>query len=100
MFESIAVAVYAALLGVGGLIGYFQASSIASLMMGLSSAIALWFCSKAISKQNPQGYFWALILTAILAVFFIYRFALTGKIMPAGMMSLMSLGLFAALLKK
>lgn len=99
MFESIVVAGYAALLGIGGVIGYFQAASIPSLVMGLGSSILLWLCSKAITAQNPRGYFYSLSLTVVLSAFFIYRFAASWKVMPSGAMALVSVGVLIILLR-
>jgi uncharacterized membrane protein (UPF0136 family) len=46
----------------------------------------------AMMKRSVLGYFAACLLTALLLFFFSYRFFQTGKIAPAGIMALTSLG--------
>jgi len=88
----ITLAVYAALLAVGGVIGFVKARSHASLIAGLVSAIAaLVALSLSLAK-----YWWGTALGSMLAmvlfVFFGYRYAIRNRqFMPAGMMAVVSL---------
>jgi uncharacterized membrane protein (UPF0136 family) len=84
----IAVGLYAALLLVGGVIGYLMAGSSASLAMG--TACALLFGVLASQKGKMASYA-TFGLTLLLLLFFGYRFALAFKFMPAGLMALVSL---------
>ncbi|ODT97763.1 MAG: hypothetical protein ABS79_07010 [Planctomycetes bacterium SCN 63-9] len=86
------LAVYAALLAVGGIVGFLKARSNASLIAGLVSAIAA-LVALALSLA---GYRWGIALGSLLAIvlflFFGSRYALRNrKFMPAGMMAVVSL---------
>lgn len=83
--------IYALIVTAGGVIGYVTAGSIPSLVMGLAFGLLLLGSGWAITQKSTLGYFSATALSGILALFFIYRFALTWKVMPAGMMALLSL---------
>lgn len=94
----VTLGVYAALLALGGLMGFVKARSRPSLIAGLVSALgaltALWFSVAG----NPIGLPLGLLLAVVLAVFFGYRFALRGrKFMPNGMMAVVSLVVIAIL---
>lgn len=86
---------YALLVLIGGLIGYIKAQSFASLVMSLSSVAALGLSCWLMMKNKRAGYFLALAVIGILGLFFVYRFVMTVKLMPAGIMALASM--FAAL---
>jgi uncharacterized membrane protein (UPF0136 family) len=86
----VTLAVYAILLAVGGVIGFVKARSHASLIAGLVSALA----AVAAMVLSIQGYWFGVALGSTLAiglfVFFGYRYALTHRFMPAGMMAIVS----------
>lgn len=82
-----AVGIYALLLFVGGMIGHYTAGSLASLVMG--SAFALAFGVLAFQKGKTVHYI-TLGLTAVMMLFFGYRYSLSFKFMPAGLMSVLS----------
>lgn len=88
---AIFVLIYGLIILCGGMIGYKQAHSLPSLIMGTSFAVLLIMSALAIFKEYILGYFSAILLTAILACFFTYRYFLTHKFMPAGMMMTLSL---------
>lgn len=83
---------YAALLAVGGVIGYTKAGSKASLIAGLGSAVGA-VVALVLSLQNfSLGMGLACLLAIHLAVLFGYRFAAkTRKFMPAGLLAVLSL---------
>lgn len=83
-----AVGIYALFLFVGGLIGHYKAGSFASLVMG--SAFALVFGILAFQKGKVVNYI-TLGLTLVLLIFFGYRYSLSFKFMPAGLMCLLSM---------
>src|SRR2546421_689139 len=80
--------IYAALLAAGGIMGFVKARSRPSLIAGLVSAlaalVALWFSL----LRSPLGFPLGMALSAVLFVFFGYRYALRNrKFMPNGMMA-------------
>lgn len=85
------VLIYALFIFLGGMIGYNQAHSLSSLIAGTVSAILLLACGMGMFKKSTLAYTLALALILSLALFFGYRFVLTGKFMPAGMMIILSL---------
>jgi uncharacterized membrane protein (UPF0136 family) len=87
-----ALAVYALLLAVGGIIGYTKAGSKPSLIAGLASAVAAIF-ALVLSFQNlPLGMGTAGLISAVLCAFFGRRYLVTTrKFMPAGLLAVVSL---------
>lgn len=92
------LSIYAALLLIGGLIGYAKSCSIISLILGSISALGLVSAMLLIKAKNPKGYWLAKGISALLAALFAYRFWLTGSLMPAGMMLSVSLTVLVYLL--
>ncbi len=93
----IATAVYGVLVGVGGVIGFMKAGSIASLMMGSISALLILVSAFAMYKHSVLAHFSAGILAALLMCFFAYRFFVTSAFMPSGLMVIFSIALLAIL---
>jgi uncharacterized membrane protein (UPF0136 family) len=79
--------IYIVLLVVGGLIGYFKAKSQVSLIMSVGFAAVLSLCAADIIFKD----YVADILLAALLVVFAIRLAKTKKIMPAGLMLVVTL---------
>lgn len=90
---TIFVLVYALLLLIGGLIGYFKADSLASLLMGSIFAVLLFLSGILVHQGFFLGLISSRILTLLLSFFFLYRYIQTHKVMPAGIMALLSLSL-------
>lgn len=88
---------YALLVFLGGIFGYVKAGSTASLIMGVAFAVALSSSAFAMLNEKSIGFIIALISTALLAAFFLYRFAISYNFMPAGLMALLSLAVLAVL---
>jgi uncharacterized membrane protein (UPF0136 family) len=80
--------IYSFLLAIGGVIGFVKASSIISLYMGLSSAIALFTTSHFIYRGKKWALILSLILIFLLTCFFTIRFIKTANFMPGGFMAL------------
>ena len=95
----ITLGLYALLLGVGGLIGYFKAGSRASLIAGTSSAIAALLAAWLWSRNSSLGVALGLTLSIVLFALFAYRYTVkTRKFMPSGMLALVSLIVLAVVL--
>jgi uncharacterized membrane protein (UPF0136 family) len=75
---------------VGGVIGYVKAGSTASIIAGSISGIALIVAAFLIPGNVALGLIIAGVISVALAGKFIPAFMQTGKVMPAGMMSVLS----------
>lgn len=95
--KSLIVASYAALILIGGIIGYLVAGSFISIIVSAIFAIVLFGCSYLIYRENTMAYTIATSLVFTLMLFFGYRYFVTFKIAPAGIMTLISGALFAYL---
>ena len=84
------VLLYSLLIFAGGVIAYANVHSCASIIMATIFSVLLLGCSWAMFCGKVTGYFGAFLLTFLLAAFFTYRFASTGKFMPPGMMAIVS----------
>ena len=92
---ALTILIYALFVLIGGMIGYNQAHSLASLIAGTVSGLLLLFCSIGMFKRSVLAYTLSLGLTLLLTLFFSYRLFLTAKFMPAGLMVLLSLITFS-----
>ncbi len=96
--ESLAPIIYGLLAIIGGILGYTKARSQASLISGIVSGVLLLVGGIA----HQQGVVWGLPLAAIvsliLVIVFVIRFAKTRKFMPAGLMVIAGVGTLAILL--
>ena len=72
-----ALFIYGVILIVGGLMGYYYANSIVSLLSGTISGIAIVICSVLMIAKKRYVEFVALALTALLTVVFAMRFSKT-----------------------
>ncbi len=97
--DTIATGLYVFLLILGGMIGYFTAHSLPSLLMGTGFAALMGFCAWGIHKGCIYSTYSAIGLSALLFAFFSYRFWLTSKFFPGGMMAILSLGLLLLLIR-
>jgi uncharacterized membrane protein (UPF0136 family) len=92
--KAIIVGCYAVLILIGGVIGHLVANSLASLIASSIFALLLFVCAALIRKGNLMAYHIATFLVASLLGFFTYRFFLTYKLAPGGIMALISGVLF------
>lgn len=88
---SLTAIIYGVLVAGGGLMGYWQAKSLASLIAGLGFGIAIVVCGWSMTKGAVTATYATLALTVFLTLFFGYRFMSAGKFMPAGLMTILSL---------
>jgi uncharacterized membrane protein (UPF0136 family) len=75
---------------VGGVIGYVKAGSTASIIAGSISGIALIVAAFLLPGNLVLGLAIAGLVSILLAGRFIPIFMKTGQVMPAGLMSLLS----------
>lgn len=83
---SITALVLAALVIIGGIIGFAKAQSIASLIAGVVSAALLGGCVFLMSLNQGYGLIAAIVVAGILEGIFFVRLRKTKKFMPAGLM--------------
>jgi len=82
--------VFALLTIVGGLIGYLKAGSVISLVAGGVCGALLLVAAWLLPGNLPVGLGLGLLVSLALAGQFVPKFISTGKAMPAGMMSVVS----------
>ncbi|MFN6518000.1 MAG: TMEM14 family protein [Nostoc sp. CreGUA01] len=87
----IAAFTYGILAIAGGIIGYIQARSQVSLVSGSISGLLLIIAAYLQFQAQPQGLILAVLVTAVLVVFFAFRLAKTRKFMPAGLMTILGM---------
>ena len=79
--------------------GYVQAKSIPSLISGVLSGIVLLICGWLIWQGSMAAGYASGTMVLLLSLFFGYRFMLTNKFIPGGMMLILSfIALFFLLL--
>ena len=88
--------VFGVLTIVGGIIGYVSKGSVPSIVAGSISGILLLAAAFLLPQHHTAGLVLALIVSLLLAAQFVPKFFATWKMMPAGMMSVLSvLGIIA-----
>lgn len=92
------ILLYGLLLLLGGMIGFLKAQSIASLVMGSVFALIAFGSGLALFKGSIVGWWAGLIVSIFLTAFFGYRFYMSNKFMPSGLMAIISVIVFIALL--
>lgn len=98
--QSVIVFCYALLVLIGGIIGHAVAGSQASLIASSVSAALLSIGAIRIWQGCSYAYYITTLLVFALTLFFGYRFFLSYKIAPGGIMMVMSACLTAYLLFK
>ena len=82
----------------GGIVGYVKAGSVVSIIAGSISGVLLLIGAATLSEHSAVGLFTVLVVSLLLAAWSVRKFIETGRLMPAGMMSILSvLGLIVAL---
>lgn len=93
------VLIYAVLIAAGGIMGYTKAGSMASLISGVVAGIVLAGSAWAMMKGSYQTGWWvALIATILLLARFGMAATKEFKMMPGGMVIIMSLIVLVVLL--
>ena len=84
---------------VGGVVGYIKAGSVASIIAGSITGVLLLVAAFLLPEHRAIGLATALIVSLLLAAQFIPKFLKTGRMMPAGLMSVLSvIGIIAAII--
>ncbi|XP_030839045.1 transmembrane protein 14C-like [Strongylocentrotus purpuratus] len=81
---------YAALIAIGGAMGYLKAGSTMSLASGLLFGAMAGYGASLTSK-NPNDFFVIFGTSVVLTGVMGYRFSNSGKFMPAGLVAALSL---------
>jgi uncharacterized membrane protein (UPF0136 family) len=90
--------IFGALTIIGGIIGYVKAGSLPSIIAGAITGLLLIVGGALLPEHRAVGLATGLIISLLLAVQFIPKFVRTGRMMPAGMMSILSvIGLVMAI---
>ena len=90
--------VFGALTIAGGVVGYVKAGSVASIIAGSITGVLLLVAAFLLPEHRAIGLATAFIISLLLAAQFVPKFIRTGRVMPAGMMAILSvMGLVAAI---
>ncbi|PYK40160.1 MAG: hypothetical protein DME60_08565 [Verrucomicrobia bacterium] len=82
----------------GGIVGYVKAGSVASIIAGSITGVLLLVAAFLLPEHRGLGLATALVISLLLAGQFVPKFLQTGRMMPAGMMSILSvIGVIAAI---
>src|SRR5438034_5555929 len=74
----------------GGVVGYVKADSVASIVAGSITGVLLLVAAFLLPEHRAIGLATAFIISLLLAAQFAPKFLRTGRVMPAGMMSILS----------
>jgi uncharacterized membrane protein (UPF0136 family) len=74
----------------GGVVGYVKAGSVASIVAGAIAGVLLLVAAFLLPEHRAIGLATAFIISLLLAVQFVPKFIRIGRVMPAGMMSILS----------
>ncbi|MDQ2868434.1 MAG: TMEM14 family protein [Verrucomicrobiota bacterium] len=97
-FAKIYFLIFGALTIAGGVMGYVSKGSVPSLIAGTISGLLLLLAAFLLPERQMIGLIIALVVSLLLAAQFVPKLLRGGKMMPAGMMSVLSvLGLIAAI---
>jgi uncharacterized membrane protein (UPF0136 family) len=82
----------------GGIVGYVKAGSVASIIAGVITGVLLLVAAFLLPQHAIIGLITAGIVSLLLAAQFAPKFVRTGRVMPAGLMSVLSvIGIIAAI---
>jgi uncharacterized membrane protein (UPF0136 family) len=96
------VLIYGLLVAIGGVMGYLKANSMASLIAGGISGIALVGAAVAMMKGSYTAGWWVSLIVALLLLGRFGSAAISNgfKMMPGGMVIILSIIVIAALLMR
>jgi uncharacterized membrane protein (UPF0136 family) len=87
---SIYFLIFGGLTIIGGVIGYIKAGSLPSIIAGTITGVLLLVAGWILPTNRTVGLAIALIVSILLAAQFVPKVIRTGKMMPAGLMSILS----------
>ncbi|HEV3244552.1 MAG TPA: TMEM14 family protein [Chthoniobacterales bacterium] len=91
--------IFGALTILGGVIGYVKAGSLPSIIAGAITGVLLLIAGALLPEHRAAGLATAFVVSLLLAAQFVPKLIRTGKMMPAGLMSILSvIGLIVAIL--
>ena len=82
--------IFGALTIIGGIVGYVKAGSLPSIIAGAITGVLLLVAASLLSSHRLVGLATAFDVSLLLAAQFVPKFIRTGKVMPAGLMSILS----------
>jgi len=83
---------------VGGIVGYVKAGSVVSIIAGSITGVLLLVAAFLLPEHRMVGLATAFIISLLLAAQFMPKLLRTGRVMPAGIMSLLSvIGIIVAI---
>src|SRR4030095_7512483 len=83
----------------GGVVGYVKGGSVPSIIAGSITGVLLLVAAFLLHEHRAIGLATAFIISLLLAAQFAPKFIRTGRVMPAGMMSILSvIGVIAAII--
>jgi uncharacterized membrane protein (UPF0136 family) len=82
--------IFGALTIVGGVIGYVKAGSVPSIIAGAITGILLLIAGYILPEHRAAGLVTAFVVSLLLTGQFVPKLIRTGKVMPAGLMSILS----------
>jgi uncharacterized membrane protein (UPF0136 family) len=82
--------IFGALTIIGGVIGYVKAGSLPSIIAGTITGVLLLIAGWILPANRTTGLVIGLIVSLLLAAQFVPKFIRTKSVMPAGLMSLLS----------
>ena len=90
--------VFGVLTVAGGVVGYVKAGSVASIIAGSITGVLLLVAAFLLPEHRAIGLATAFTVSLLLAAQFVPKFIRTGRVMPAGMMSILSvIGIIVAI---
>jgi uncharacterized membrane protein (UPF0136 family) len=91
--------IFGALTILGGIIGYVKAGSLPSIIAGAITGVLLIIAGALLPQHRAAGLATAFVISLLLAAQFVPKFIRTAKVMPAGLMSILSvIGLIVAVI--
>jgi uncharacterized membrane protein (UPF0136 family) len=82
--------IFGALTIIGGVIGYVKAGSLPSIIAGTITGVLLLIAGWILPANRTTGLVIGLIVSLLLAAQFVPKFIRTKSVMPAGLMSVLS----------
>ena len=82
--------IFGALTIVGGVIGYVKAQSVPSIVAGAITGVLLLIAGFILPQHRTAGIVAAFVISLLLAAQFVPKLVRTGKMMPAGLMSILT----------